>query len=88
MDRLNTLAIHKASNFSFNMPIKLALLLVKNGNERYTQEAEFNHICLELGKLIQFEVRIYNYYINSNPKIYPLSTNSCAPRFQRHVLFL
>lgn len=56
MERFNTIAMYKTGFCSFWLPILSALRLVKNGQEKATNE--ISDICLELGRLLQFQVRI------------------------------
>ncbi|KAJ8717853.1 hypothetical protein PYW07_005783 [Mythimna separata] len=52
MDRFNTIAAHK-TGCSFRSAVLVGLLLVKDGKER--DITELSNICLEFGKLLQFQ---------------------------------
>lgn len=53
IEHVNTIAI-KTAFYSIKLPIFLTLLLIKNGQEKATKE--LSDICLEIGRLLQFQV--------------------------------
>ncbi|KAJ8717855.1 hypothetical protein PYW07_005785 [Mythimna separata] len=53
MERFNAIAIHKTSYYSIRLPFQAGLLFVRNGKERDT--TELNNICMEFGKILQFQ---------------------------------
>ncbi|KAJ8717851.1 hypothetical protein PYW07_005781 [Mythimna separata] len=53
MENVDAVVLNKTSYFSLRYPLHLGLLLTKNGKERDT--TELVNICLELGKILQFQ---------------------------------
>uniref|UniRef100_A0A2A4JF30 Farnesyl pyrophosphate synthase n=1 Tax=Heliothis virescens TaxID=7102 RepID=A0A2A4JF30_HELVI len=51
MDHVNSIATHKTAYYSFKLPIFVALLLVKNGKEKASEE--LHNICMNIGRLMQ-----------------------------------
>ncbi|KAJ8717211.1 hypothetical protein PYW08_005610 [Mythimna loreyi] len=64
MERFNAVAVQKTGYYSFRLPLHAALLLVKNRKERDT--TELNSICLDLGKLLQFQNDYKDIYWDAN----------------------
>ncbi|XP_047031313.1 farnesyl pyrophosphate synthase 1-like [Helicoverpa zea] len=53
MDHVNAIAINKLAYYSFKLPIFVALLLVRNGKEKASQE--LINICMNLAGLVQYQ---------------------------------
>ncbi|KAJ8717213.1 hypothetical protein PYW08_005612 [Mythimna loreyi] len=53
MERFNAIAAQKTSYYSIRLPVQAGLVFVKNRKERDT--TELNNICLEFGKILQFQ---------------------------------
>lgn len=71
MELFDTIAHQKTGIYSFKFPMLLALTLVKDGKNRYSEEA--NKIAWDLGRLWQFQVIniLYTVEMDQNcPKSY------------------
>ncbi|XP_063894413.1 farnesyl pyrophosphate synthase-like [Helicoverpa armigera] len=53
MDHVNAIALNKISYYSFKLPIFVALLLVRNGKEKASEE--LINICMNFGRLVQYQ---------------------------------